>query len=284
MSILSQKFVFDALEAEKNGEQFPVNFDYVWQLLGYSRKSDAKDRLINTLVENEHYLIANGINRNLTTDSVLANLHPQQKAILMRTEVIKLSLDGFKHFCLLAQTKQGKEVRQYFIDIEKAYRQQLEIQFTASNNHEVEALKLENSQLKERLDFVTKKALMWERKAHQAVLSESIRTGSEEFQFCATRLWVITGIASYSYICRAIEHDYVYGEDYITQGWTSEQRKDAQNYGRKQFLLTGKASISLVLSLRSRAGCSRHEVPEEYHFLFDAMENTKINRRKPQSR
>jgi hypothetical protein len=42
MTSLTQEFIFDALDAEKNGERFPVDFDNVWESFGYSRKDNAR--------------------------------------------------------------------------------------------------------------------------------------------------------------------------------------------------------------------------------------------------
>lgn len=41
--MLTQDFVFAALDAEKNGEQFPIDFDDVWETSGYKRKDYALD-------------------------------------------------------------------------------------------------------------------------------------------------------------------------------------------------------------------------------------------------
>lgn len=40
-----QSLVQQWLEAEKNGEQFPVDFNIAWTMAGYSRKDHAKRRL-----------------------------------------------------------------------------------------------------------------------------------------------------------------------------------------------------------------------------------------------
>ena len=58
MTILSQPFVFAALEAQKAGNNFPIDFDDVWDAIGYSRKGNAKVSFVNTgLVESQDYII-----------------------------------------------------------------------------------------------------------------------------------------------------------------------------------------------------------------------------------
>lgn len=125
MSILSQDFVCKAITAEKAGEQFPIDFDLVWFEIGYSRKSDALNRLQSTHSIDEDY-----------TQSIFAGSsakigrgRPRQK--------IYLTVDCLKSFCMVAETSQGREVRKYFIEIEKAYRAQLERQLLMSVRNEL---------------------------------------------------------------------------------------------------------------------------------------------------
>jgi hypothetical protein len=113
-NILSAEFVQTAIDAEKNGNQFPINFDDVWETLGYSRKDNTVRALLNSRVNTSPYiLIKEGINKNAGNEYLL-------------------SLDGFKIFCLSAQTSEGQEVRKYFIAGERTYVQSLERQFAAS--------------------------------------------------------------------------------------------------------------------------------------------------------
>lgn len=78
MNILTQNFVFEALASERDGSQFPINFDLVWAELGYSRRDNARRRLVKSLIENVDFallittasdsggfLIANPPNNNL---------------------------------------------------------------------------------------------------------------------------------------------------------------------------------------------------------------------------
>lgn len=120
MSILSQSFVQDAIAAERDGQQFPIDFDKVWRDVGYSRKADALKRLQNTHSIAEDYAV-----RSLAESAVKPQGgRPEQK--------IYLTVDCLKSFCMVAETAQGREVRKYFIEIEKAYRAQLERQLLAS--------------------------------------------------------------------------------------------------------------------------------------------------------
>lgn len=90
---------------EKNGEQFPVDFDIAWKLAGYSTKANAKKRGLKKLEENIDF-------------SYLGMKTPSSGR---PSELIGLSNDGFKTLCLMANTETGKLTRKYFIECEKKW-------------------------------------------------------------------------------------------------------------------------------------------------------------------
>lgn len=124
--MLTQEFVFSALDAEKNGNAFPIDFEDIWQELGYASKQKAKNALTTNLIENQDYFydLTSKLNR-------LKSMVPgsPEYAAMSRKEFIKLSSDGYDHFCMSAQTPEGRQKRIEFIEYKKAYLAQLEIQF-----------------------------------------------------------------------------------------------------------------------------------------------------------
>ncbi|MFM6308184.1 MAG: hypothetical protein ACKPGB_07930, partial [Dolichospermum sp.] len=104
-SASTQNLIDTWLEQEQNGNQFPVDFDIAWQIAGYARKDHAKRRL-SKLVKGEDFSSEKG----KTSQSGRFS------------EIINLTCDAFKHFCLLAETEQGREIRQYFIECEKKWK------------------------------------------------------------------------------------------------------------------------------------------------------------------
>jgi phage anti-repressor protein len=126
MDIIQQDLIalFDEWrEAHHNGVQFPVPFEAAWRVVEYSTKANGKRGL-----------------KSLKRDV-------QFSLDLMKTpgggrssELIKLSIGGFTHFCLMADTKAGKEIRDYFIDAEEKWR--LAKQLSPALAEEIEVLKL----------------------------------------------------------------------------------------------------------------------------------------------
>lgn len=97
------------IEAEQNGEQFPVPFDLAWQIAGYSTKANAKRKLSSKkshLKKGEDY-----------SSDLMKNKKEGRSS-----ELIHLTCDAFKHFCLIAETDRGRDIRQYFIEAEKKWR------------------------------------------------------------------------------------------------------------------------------------------------------------------
>jgi phage anti-repressor protein len=93
-------------ELEKlNPKGFHIDFDFSWKKLEYSKKENAKRTLESTLEKDFDYY------------SEMSNNQTRGKP----KEIIKLTCDGFKQFCLQAPTPKGKLIRKYFIEAEKRW-------------------------------------------------------------------------------------------------------------------------------------------------------------------
>lgn len=100
-----------------SADPFPVDFDQAWQWIGYSRKDAAK----RVLVE------------NFKQDADFLSFHQTVEREIGATirEEIRLTVDCFKSFCMMAGTEQGKNVRAYFIECERKLKQAIEQPTTA---------------------------------------------------------------------------------------------------------------------------------------------------------
>lgn len=92
-----------------SSEQFPVDFDRAWEWLGYSRKDKGLDALkTNFVVDLDFHL--EGVN------STQQGGRPTNKYYL--------TIECFKSWGMMAGTEQGKKVRKYFLECEKAAKSQ----------------------------------------------------------------------------------------------------------------------------------------------------------------
>jgi phage anti-repressor protein len=95
-------------------EPFPVDFDRAWKWLGFSRKNNAKQSLLDCgFIEGIDLLI----NQHLEEPTVTGWVNPKPK------EEIWLTIDCFKTWGMMANTEQGKQVRKYFLQCEKVAKQ-----------------------------------------------------------------------------------------------------------------------------------------------------------------
>ena len=97
----------------ESDNQFPVDFDLVWQWIGYSRKDSAKRTLENAGFE-------------LGQDFQVIHINVDNSKGGPKERKIMLTIDCFKSFCMMAGTEKGKEVRKYYIEIERRYKETLQ--------------------------------------------------------------------------------------------------------------------------------------------------------------
>lgn len=112
--------VFELID---NLEGHSIDFDAAWMWAGYSRKSDAKEVLESRFYKGSDFC---GMSRK----AMERDGRPAEK--------IYLTIDCFKHFCIMANTKKGKECRQYVLDCEKKFRQMRSISKTSTTNYTYE--------------------------------------------------------------------------------------------------------------------------------------------------
>lgn len=146
-----QSLIDQWLEDEQNGVQFPVDFDVAWPIAGYSTKGNAKRKLTaksSCLTEGEDYVIHPGVPIIQSDNSELSG---------RSSDKIVLTCDGFKHLSLIAQTDEGRLIRQYFIEAEKKWRavqkvdpafaQQIELLTLQSDIAKANAIMMENQRI-----------------------------------------------------------------------------------------------------------------------------------------
>jgi phage anti-repressor protein len=84
---------------------FPINLDDVYKMIGFAHKKNAKRTLVNNFIENEDY--------NIT---VLPREHGK-----FSDETIMLNVDTFKNICMMTKTDKAKEIRKYYVRLENIY-------------------------------------------------------------------------------------------------------------------------------------------------------------------
>ena len=109
----AEKFMFTF----DSKEQFPINIEVLIEMKVYDRKDNCKTKL------NKNFI--------LDTDFKVQNLAPElsgarnSKAMQAgkNKENIMLTVDCFKSMCMLANSETGKQVKNYYLDLEKIFKE-----------------------------------------------------------------------------------------------------------------------------------------------------------------
>lgn len=116
--ILAQEFVQTAIEAEKSGIEFPIDFDDVWVASGYASKGNAirfLTKRCDGLKLGIHYQLADRRTASKGTPERLCHM----------------TIDAMKFFLARCNTEQGDSALWHFIEVEKVYLRSLEALFSA---------------------------------------------------------------------------------------------------------------------------------------------------------
>jgi phage anti-repressor protein len=90
-------------------EDFPVDLENVYKLIGIVNKGNAKRLLINNFTENDDYKI------------FILPKEKQDKHGGSNAEQIMLTVDTFKTLCMIAKTENSKRIKKYYIQLENIY-------------------------------------------------------------------------------------------------------------------------------------------------------------------
>jgi len=112
------------IEAERNGVQFPVPFDAAYPMAGYSRKDSAKRSLPKTAQGKLYH-----VSRNETKGRPI--------------EQVTLTIAGLEHLCLMADTPEGHEIREYFRDARSKWELVKQVAPSVAQEVEILAMKIE---------------------------------------------------------------------------------------------------------------------------------------------
>ena len=106
---------------------FPINLDDVYKLIGFVHKKNAKLTLINNFTENEDYKI----NVIVRDENVLLTSKGKQKKENLTSkgkkvphgnnEIIMLNVDTFKNICMITKTEKAKQIRKYYVKLENIF-------------------------------------------------------------------------------------------------------------------------------------------------------------------
>ena len=84
---------------------YPIDFDKVYSMIGFSTKANAKRSLMNNFVADEDY-------------KVLLIRRKERTRGGHNAETIMMNADTFKNLCMISRTEKGKAIRKYYVKLE----------------------------------------------------------------------------------------------------------------------------------------------------------------------
>jgi phage anti-repressor protein len=189
----------------RSTEQYPVDFDQAWQWIGYSRKGDALNVLKANFEEGADFDSRRSENQKSTDLDFGINRNQDRGWGGDRKSVYYfLAVDCFKSFCMMAGTDKGREVRKYYLQIEKKYleshvRETTDLAainaFIKESVPRIKLLTSENVRLRQMNRLYEEK----ERLREQLARKNTPLTESEKRQIlaCSTH-WSVAGIARFT--------------------------------------------------------------------------------------
>lgn len=99
---------------------FVINFDDVWNWLGFSRKDHAKRLLIKLFIKDIDYKIET-IKLHASTGGATHQTIKDNGGL--NKEFITMTINTFKKLCLKANTKKADEIHEYFIKLEEVLQE-----------------------------------------------------------------------------------------------------------------------------------------------------------------
>jgi phage anti-repressor protein len=112
---------------------YPINLEDVYKMIGFANKGNAKRTLENNFTEDEDYKILSHTQENKTPEKTTVKtcekevILPMDKNLFTKdlggrpTGTIMLNIDTFKSLCMLARTEKGAEIRKYYVKLENIY-------------------------------------------------------------------------------------------------------------------------------------------------------------------
>jgi len=134
------------LEHGYKNNTFPIDFDDVWKMCEFTQKINAKKILIKHFEENKDYkiLLFPKEERVLLEDNDGKSCYAERRSEFSQLkdnkhggqnkETIMLNVDTFKEFCMKASTQKAKQIRSYYIKLEKIFFSYTKEQLYYSND------------------------------------------------------------------------------------------------------------------------------------------------------
>jgi len=119
------------LQYGSNSQEFVINFDIVWNWVGFTKIGNAKTLLTKNFIEHKDYIKTASAEKE-------AVLSGQKQNGGQNKETILLTVDCFKNFCMKAGTVRANEIRQYYIKMENILHKYIQSKFLELRDKDIQ--------------------------------------------------------------------------------------------------------------------------------------------------
>jgi phage anti-repressor protein len=229
--------------AVKSPEDFTIRLSEVWEEVGYSSKQMCEKGMKAYLEEGSDWVSEGSIPR--------LTLGGKQNI----SEYL-LTGDGFRDLCLSANTENGRELRRYYIRVEKEYRKLLTASLSRTpidNTALYQQLGAQSQEISQLMAQV--KALQSDRENLRAVSGNlyAERPDSTTLIYNLAQVRAIVGYKDESYAWKVIRECMIEGRDYKVLNSVE---------GQEDLLMTDAALQELAIVARSGRGCRSGYLPD----------------------
>ena len=114
------------LMQKNSNDKFNVDFDEVYKWIGFAKKSNAKLVLTKNFILSEDYVIMNGCYKKTAAEISAADVSIEKQNGGQNKQLILLTINCFKKFCMKACTKEADKIYDYYLQMEKCIFNYLE--------------------------------------------------------------------------------------------------------------------------------------------------------------
>ena len=108
-------------------EDFAIDFNGIWRWLGFSTKQKAKELLFKYfIIEIDYKIELINMNEDKTIFNLLGENKLREETRGRKTDIVLITINTFKRFCMKANTKKAVQIHEYFINLEETLYETLD--------------------------------------------------------------------------------------------------------------------------------------------------------------
>ncbi|MDZ8138232.1 MAG: hypothetical protein RM049_23480 [Nostoc sp. DedQUE04] len=119
---MKQEFTLELAQQLHDSNQI-VDFEWAWQVLGYSRKDSAKRTLVSYFERDLDYFVQPPEESPEALPHDIFHIEVENSKLGRPAEKIYLTVECFKEMGMLAKSEEGKQIRKYFLTCEAIAKQ-----------------------------------------------------------------------------------------------------------------------------------------------------------------